>query len=93
MPGADYSVACPNYFRTMGIPVLKGREFTQQDTVSAPGVIVINETMARVNWPKESAVGKAIRRAVAHVADADPVIGGHLAQTVHTGTRCAYWPA
>ena len=28
MPGADYSVACPNYFRTMGIPVLKGREFT-----------------------------------------------------------------
>ena len=39
------------------------------------------------------AVGKAIRRAVAHVADADPVIGGHLAQTVRTGTRCAYWPA
>jgi len=39
------------------------------------------------------AVGKAIRRAVAHVADADAVIGGHLAQTVRTGTRCAYWPA
>ena len=61
MPGANYSAACPDYFRTMGIPVLKGREFTHQDTVSAPGVIVINETMARVNWPKESAVGKAIR--------------------------------
>ena len=38
-------------------------------------------------------MGKAIRRAVAHVADADAVIGGHLAQTVRTGTRCAYWPA
>ncbi len=61
MPGANYSVACPDYFRTMGIPLVKGREFTQQDTVSAPGVIVINETMARVNWPKENAVGKAIR--------------------------------
>ena len=47
MPGANYSVACPNYFRTMGIPILKGREFTRQDTLSAPGVIVINETMAR----------------------------------------------
>ena len=61
MPGANYSVACPDYFRTMGIPLVKGREFTQEDTVSAPGVIVINETMARVNWPKQNAVGKAIR--------------------------------
>jgi hypothetical protein len=33
MPGASYSVACPNYFRTMGIPILKGREYTQQDTL------------------------------------------------------------
>ncbi len=61
MPGAGYSVACPDYFRTMGIPVLKGREFKAQDTVSAPGVIVINETMARAFWPKEDPVGRAIR--------------------------------
>ena len=45
----------------MGIPILKGREFTRQDTVSAPGVIVINETMARAFWPKEDPVGRAIR--------------------------------
>ncbi|MGH9434266.1 MAG: ABC transporter permease, partial [Terriglobia bacterium] len=44
MPSANYSVACPNYFRTMGVPVLEGREFTRQDTLSSPGVIVINET-------------------------------------------------
>jgi putative ABC transport system permease protein len=61
MPGADYSVACPNYFRTMGIPVLKGREFTQRDTLHAPGVIVINETMAHKFWPKDNPVGRAIR--------------------------------
>jgi putative ABC transport system permease protein len=61
MPGAGYSVACPNYFRTMGIPILKGREFTHQDSLSAPGVIVINETMARKFWPKEDPVGRAIR--------------------------------
>src|SRR5579872_839411 len=60
-PGGDYSVACPNYFRTMGIPVLKGREFTPRDTVSAPGVIVINEKMAHDYWPKEDPVGRAIR--------------------------------
>jgi hypothetical protein len=39
------------------------------------------------------AVGKAIRRAVAFIAEADPVIGEHLAHTVRTGSRCAYWPA
>ena len=61
LPGASYSVACPNYFRTMGIPILKGREFTPQDTVSAPGAIVINEAMARAFWPKEDPVGRAIR--------------------------------
>ena len=38
------------------------------------------------------AVGKAIRRALARIAEADPVIGEHLRQTVHTGTRCSYWP-
>jgi putative ABC transport system permease protein len=61
LPGANYTVACPNYFRTMGIPIVKGREFTTQDTVNAPGVIVINETMARAFWPKEDPIGRAIR--------------------------------
>ncbi|MGA2742116.1 MAG: ABC transporter permease [Bryobacteraceae bacterium] len=61
LPGASYSVACPNYFKTMGIPILKGREFTPRDTVSAPGAIVINESIARAFWPKQDPVGKAIR--------------------------------
>ena len=60
MPGGNYSVACPNYFRSMGIPI-KGREFTHQDTLDAPGVIVINEAMAHEFWPKEDPIGKAIR--------------------------------
>ena len=61
MPGADYSVACPNYFWTMGIPVLKGREFTDRDTLNAPGVIVINQTMAHKFWPKDDPISRAIR--------------------------------
>jgi len=61
MPGANYTVACPNYFRTMGVPVLKGREFTDQDTLHAPGVIVINQAMAHDFWPDEDPVGRAIR--------------------------------
>jgi len=60
MPGASYTVACPDYFRTMGIPVLKGREFTADDTLNAAGAIVINEAMAHKFWPNEEPVGRAI---------------------------------
>jgi putative ABC transport system permease protein len=63
MPGANYSVACPNYFRTMQIPIRAGREFTQQDTATSPGVIVINEAMAHTYWPNENPVGRSIRLA------------------------------
>ncbi len=38
------------------------------------------------------AVGKAVRRALAHVSAADPVIREHLSLTVRTGVRCLYWP-
>lgn len=38
------------------------------------------------------AVGKAVRRALVRIAEADPVIGGHLRRAVHTGARCSYWP-
>jgi putative ABC transport system permease protein len=61
MPNADYTVACPNYFYTMGVPLLKGREFNHQDTVNSQGVIIINETMAHRWWENEDPVGRAIR--------------------------------
>jgi putative ABC transport system permease protein len=60
-PGGSYTVACPGYFRAMGIPVVKGREFTQQDTLTSPGVIIINERMAHDYWPNEDPIGRAIR--------------------------------
>src|ERR1700733_13084779 len=39
------------------------------------------------------AVGKAIRRALTRITEADPILGDHLRQTVHTGVRCSYWPS
>jgi putative ABC transport system permease protein len=59
-PGAHYSVACPNYFRALGVPVLAGREFTHQDTVATPGVVIVNQSMAQKFWPQENPVGKRI---------------------------------
>jgi putative ABC transport system permease protein len=41
-----------NYFNTFKIPLLRGRMFTEQDNGSAPGVVLINETMAKRYWPK-----------------------------------------
>jgi putative ABC transport system permease protein len=54
-------VICPNYFRTMGIPLLAGRDFNHQDVVGAPGVIIVNEMLAQKYWPKQDAVGKRVK--------------------------------
>lgn len=57
---ARYYDASPGYFRTMQIPLLSGREFTDQDNSSAPLVAVINETMAKRYWPEGNAVGQRV---------------------------------
>jgi putative ABC transport system permease protein len=50
----------PGYFDTMSIPLLKGRQLTDQDTDKSPNATVVSETMARRFWPGEEAVGKRI---------------------------------
>lgn len=50
----------PDYFATMGIPVLSGRGFTDRDTATAPKVVVINETAARTLFPRENAIGRHV---------------------------------
>ena len=57
---ARYHVASLDYFRAVGIPLLKGRFFNGHDLKDAPNVIVVNESMARNYWPGEDAVGKRI---------------------------------
>lgn len=49
-----------NYFQTMGIPIVRGRDFSSQDTRESPGVIIINETTARRLWPTEDPIGKRL---------------------------------
>jgi predicted permease len=50
----------PDYFATLGIRLLDGRDFTTADTEGRPDVVIVNETLARTYWPGESAVGKRI---------------------------------
>jgi len=57
---AVYRVAGPNYFATMRIPLLSGREFNDHDHAAAPLAAIVNETFAKQQWPHESAIGKRI---------------------------------
>jgi predicted permease len=53
--------ASHDYFRTMGIPLLKGRFFTTTDDERAPGVAIISERLARFLWPNDSPLGKRLQ--------------------------------
>jgi predicted permease len=54
------TVVSPGYFRTMQIPLIDGRDFDDRDTTKTKRVIIINQRMAEMLWPGESAVGKRI---------------------------------
>jgi len=58
---ADFFPVTPNFFATMKIPFLRGRDFTDRDTATTPWVAVINETMARRYFAAEDPIGKRIR--------------------------------
>ena len=61
LPITHYRVVTLSYFQTMGITLLSGREFNEQDTGNAPGVVIISETMANQYWPDGDSIGKRIR--------------------------------
>jgi putative ABC transport system permease protein len=56
-----YRTCSPDYFKTMGVPIVQGRGFTSADTMDSQRVIIVNETLAKRFWPKGDAIGKHIR--------------------------------
>ncbi|HEV8132144.1 MAG TPA: ABC transporter permease [Acidobacteriota bacterium] len=58
--GIDYNQVGPGYHDLMGIPIVQGRGFTEQDKEGAPGVIVINEALARLYFPNQNPIGKRV---------------------------------
>jgi len=59
-PQALFHLVTPDYFKTMRIPILEGRDFTDRDDLTTPLVAVVNETFARRVFPDEDAIGKHI---------------------------------
>jgi predicted permease len=52
--------ASPGYFEVFKIPVLRGRDFTEEDDAAAPRVVLINESMAKRYWPNQDPIGQQI---------------------------------
>ena len=59
-PSTNYYSVSPDYFKSMGIPLLRGRVFTEQDRTGATRVAIINEEMAKKYFPDEDPIGKRI---------------------------------
>ncbi|HEV8702066.1 MAG TPA: ABC transporter permease [Candidatus Polarisedimenticolia bacterium] len=59
-PEGGWHQVSPDYFRTMGIPLLRGRGFDARDLRQAPGVAVVSQTLARRYWPGEDPIGRRI---------------------------------
>jgi putative ABC transport system permease protein len=54
----DFNVVSPEYFQTVGIPLVRGRALTGRDREGSAGVAIVNEQMARHFWPGEDPIGK-----------------------------------
>jgi putative ABC transport system permease protein len=61
VPDANYVVVGPDYFRTMQIPLHRGRGFNDHDTQSGERVVIVNEKLARTAWPGQDPLGKQLR--------------------------------
>ncbi|RPJ77266.1 MAG: FtsX-like permease family protein, partial [Acidobacteria bacterium] len=71
-PRAQMRPVTAGYFRTLGIPVVRGRGFDARDQAQAPPVAVISETAARRYWPGEDPIGRRLRMHVSATGDRQP---------------------
>jgi putative ABC transport system permease protein len=93
-PVTDVRVITHDYLETMGVALLKGRLFNEQDAADAKNRVVINETMARKHWPGEDPIGKRVR--ISWDGREDEVIGV-VGDVRHHGLdvesrAMTYWP-
>jgi len=94
-PTTGVRVVHPNYFRAMGIPLLRGREFSERDTKQSPRVLIISQSLARQFFADEDAIGKKL--IIEWGEDIPDEIVGVVGDVLHDGldTRpepAIYWP-
>jgi L-fucose mutarotase/ribose pyranase (RbsD/FucU family) len=88
LPWGEWAVAAPGYFRTMGIPLLRGREFTVQDMEEARPVAVVNAFLAERYWPDDDPIGQRVGFPGSDTQyEVVGVVGDVAAQGVHMPMR------
>lgn len=91
VPDANYVIAGPDYFRTLQIPMRMGRAFDDHDIQTGQQVVIINEELARLQWPGQNPLGKQLR--LGSPTDTAPwrtvvgVVGNVLSQGVEWGVN------
>jgi putative ABC transport system permease protein len=93
-PVADVRMVTPGLFRTMGIPVLMGRDFGPQDVAGRPTVVIVNRALADEFWPGQSALGRRIAMEWGRNLEAEVVgvVGDVRLRAMDTAPRATlYW--
>ena len=99
-PNADpvtaFMAVSRDYFHTMGIALLKGREFSEADVAGgsgdSPNVLMVNETMARHYWPGEDPVGRRLSMVVPGHGQGQATVVGVVADVRHEGLEAEVQP-
>lgn len=89
---AGYRIASPDYFRSMAIPLLSGRAFTDQDTDGAPEIVIINNTMAKRFWPDEDPIGKRLKFGNYQSNNTWRTVVGVIGDVKHFGLNAKFEP-
>ncbi|MEX2662405.1 MAG: ABC transporter permease [Vicinamibacterales bacterium] len=94
-PVADVRVITKDYFKSMGIPLIRGRLFDERQPSDAVNKVIVNEALARRHWPNEDPIGKRIT--VSWNEDIEDEIVGVVGDVVHAGLDAevrsmTYWP-
>lgn len=75
LPNANLRYVSPGYFRTLSIPLLKGRDFGEQDRSDAPKVVIVDQALAERHWPDRSAIGEEVTLAFLNELEDAQVVG------------------
>src|SRR6202022_754614 len=95
-PTTDVRVIAPDYFRTMGIPLLKGRVFTEREASTESHVVIVNQALVNRSFPDEDPIGKKITIDMKQVNVPCEIVGV-VGDVKHDGLDIAprattYWP-
>ena len=97
-PSAEFFTTGVGYFKTMGIPITKGRDFDDRDRHGSTSVVIVSETFARQHFPNEDPLGKRIKPGISTIDDEDSpmreivgVVGDVRNQNLSAESKPAYY--